>query len=178
MQAAPLPLATPVSAPVVAVAPSAAPAPAAAAPESGTGGGIGAGSGSGAGSGNGTAGGTGGTGLGAVNADVPCGYVEFIPVAPPRYVGGTAYERIRATIHFRDGHRESEVFPYPWVYPDGEQTDPWSQTNLRNNPQAPVPAQLPPPGSNTARFPPLIRYILDHTTPTGHTSLPDCAPPA
>ena len=40
-----------------------------------------------------------GNGNGAVNADTPCGVAEFLPTDPPRYVNGTAYERVRATRH-------------------------------------------------------------------------------
>jgi hypothetical protein len=142
------------------------------APASGAGSGTGAGSGNGAGAGTGAGNGTGGTGTGQVNADVPCGAVEFIPDDAARTVRGTIYERIRATVHFRDGHTESAVFPYEWVYPNGEQTDPWSNTNIGSHDA--IPAQLPPPGSDPRRFPPLIRYILTHTSSSGTTLLEEC----
>jgi hypothetical protein len=160
--------------PVAVAVPSAPAAAIGNAPVPGSGNGIGSGEGSGPGMGSGAGAGSGGNGNGAVNADVPCGFVEFIPIAPPRYVGTTAYERIRATVHFRDGHRESDVFPYPWVYPNGELSDPWSRTNLKANPDAPVSAQLPPMGTNTGSYPVLIRYILEHTTANGHTNLEEC----
>ncbi|MBV9408498.1 MAG: hypothetical protein JO164_06720, partial [Candidatus Eremiobacteraeota bacterium] len=102
--------------------------------------GVGTGTSTGQGSGNqpGTGGGAGGNGSGnggngngAVNANTPCGVVDFKPFGPPRYSNGTAYEPIQATVSFPDGHTESARFPYPWVYPNGEQNDPWSDTNLR-----------------------------------------------
>ena len=106
----------------------------------------------------------------------PCGYVEFLPVGPPRYSGTTVYERIRATVAFADGHRESEIVPYPWVYPDGERTDPWSVTNLKR-PSMTVVFQPPPPDFARAGLPPLIAYIVAHTTPDGHTDLRACPTP-
>jgi hypothetical protein len=119
---------------------------------------------------------TGGTGNAAVNADQPCGEVEFIPDDAPRYRGTTAAETIRATVRFADGHVESAEFPYPWIYPDAADTDPWSPHNV-GNPDFPAHAQLPPAGTGTGRFPELIRYILDHTRPNGTTVLQDCPNP-
>jgi hypothetical protein len=136
----------------------------------GTGSGVAPGVGGGAnGEGNGNA----GNGNGAVNADTPCGVPEFLPTDPPRYVNGTAYEKVRARVTFRDGHTESVVFPYPWIYPNGEQTDPWSQTNLRKG-DFDVMLQQPPPGADTSSYPMLLRYILAHTGPDGTTNLVDC----
>jgi hypothetical protein len=132
--------------------------------------------GPGAGAGNTTSGGTGGTGSGTVNADQPCGDVEFIPDDAPRYRGSTAVETIRATVRFPDGHTEAAEFPYPWIYPDAADTDPWSARNIAN-PDFPARAQLPPPGADSSRFPELIRYILNHTRPDGTTVLQDCPNP-
>lgn len=140
----------------------------------GAGSGNGAGDGSGDANGGGAGNGTGGTGNGAVNADTPCGFVEFIPINAPKYTNGVASETIRATVHFPDGHAQSELFPYPWTYTNAEQTDPWSTTNLRRKDSIPVYAQLPPPGSDPSRFPELIRYLLDHTQPNGATTLAEC----
>ena len=176
--ARPVPTVVPTAAPTAFVATSApdavAAGAAAGAPGVGTGSGTGAGSGSGAGIGTGAGNGTGGTGAGQVNAEVPCGAVEFVPDDVARTIRGTIYERIRATVQFRDGHRESAVFPYEWVYPNGEQTDPWSDTNTRLHGNDVVPAQLPPPGTDPRRFPPLIRYILNHTSVRGTTLLEEC----
>lgn len=124
-----------------------------------------------------SAGGSGAADEGAT-VDRPCGSVEFVPVAPARRVRDTAYEMIRAIVHYRDGREATGTFPYPWVYPDGERSDPWSQVNLLFARHAPVAAQLPPPGSDPAGFPPLIRFVLDHTTPQGRTVLESCAPQA
>lgn len=115
------------------------------------------------------------TSLGAAGA---CGYVEFRPVGKPRYSGTTAYERIRATVMFADGHSESEIVPYPWVYPDAERTDPWSATNLRRSSMT-VLFQPPPPDFARAGLPPLIVYIDKHTMLDGYSTLQECptAPP-
>jgi hypothetical protein len=144
--------------------------------------GAGTGTSSGHGSGNvaGVGGGLGGNGSGdsgngngAVNANSPCGFVDFRPHGAPRYSNGTATEVIRATVSFPDGHTETAEFPYPWVYPNGEQTDPWSDTNLKKG-DFEIALQLPPPGSNAGSFPPLIQYILKHTNGAGTTDLPPC----
>jgi hypothetical protein len=111
--------------------------------------------------------------LPTANPSAPCGYVEFVPAGPPRWSGGTSYERIKATVTFADGHRESAVFPYVWVYPNGEQTDPWSYTNLKR-PEFTVTLQRPPAGADVSTYSPLITYVLDHSTADGHTTLPSC----
>ncbi|BDE07547.1 hypothetical protein WPS_28230 [Vulcanimicrobium alpinum] len=143
---------------------------------SGTGSSHGTGSGNAPGVGGGLGGngaGTGGNGNGAVNANAPCGFVDFEPFAAPTYRDGTAYEPIRAMVTFPDGHTETERFPYKWVYPNGEQNDPWSDTNLRRPPKE-IPMQLPPPGTDTSSFPPVLQYILQHTTSDGYTNLQPC----
>lgn len=106
----------------------------------------------------------------------PCGAVTFLPYGAPRVVSGTMMERIRATVAFGDGHAETATFPYLWVYPNGEQTDPWSYTNLKNDPGGAVALQLPPPGTDEKTLPPLIAYIVAHTNAAGVTSLADCRP--
>jgi len=145
---------------------------------------AGSGNGSAAGSGEGDLPGVGGglagngagesgNGNGAVNANAPCGVVDFLPYAAPRYDKGTAYEPVQATVTFPDGHKETSRFPYLWVYPDGERTDPWSETNLKN-PNYETTLQPPPPGSDRSGYPGLIQYILAHTDARGYTDLPEC----
>ena len=107
-------------------------------------------------------------------ATTPCGFVDFLPVRPPRFVLDTVWETIRASVSFPDGHRETAVFPYSWVYPNGEMTDPWSATNLRH-PDFAVTLQLPPPGTDVTTYPPLIQYVLKHTDANGYTNLAECA---
>jgi hypothetical protein len=109
-------------------------------------------------------------------AVVPCGFVTFIPAGAPRFVNGTAYERIKTTVSFSDGHTETAEFPYYWVYPNGELTDPWSSTNLRRGDFA-VTMQLPPAGTDVTTFPVLIQYVLKHTTRDGNTDLRACTGP-
>ena len=134
-------------------------------PQPGTGGGPG---------GNGNA--NQGNGNGPVNADTPCGVVEFKPIAAPKYSNGAASEPVEATVTFPDGHRESARFPYPWVYLNGEQNDPWSDTNLKNANYGDVTLRFPPPGTDTSTYPPLIQYILKHTNAEGFTNLQPCPP--
>jgi hypothetical protein len=139
---------------------------------SGGGAGPGTGDGEGAGDAGGTGNGTGGTGSGTVNADVPCGSVDLIPIQSPDHNGALTFEHIRATVTFGDGHTQSEEFPYRWSYSDPN-IDPWSPRNMPN-PDFPAHVQLPPPGANTSRYPELIRYILDHTRSDGTTILQEC----
>jgi hypothetical protein len=134
-------------------------------PQPGTGGGQG-------GNGNGNQ----GNGNGAVNAETPCGVVDFVPVLAPRYSNGTASETVVAKVRFPDGHQEAATFPYPWIYPDGEQNDPWSNTNLKNPNYGDVTLRFPPPGSDPSTYPPLIQYILSHTDSQGFTNLHPCPP--
>ncbi|GAC1578814.1 MAG: hypothetical protein NVS3B7_12550 [Candidatus Elarobacter sp.] len=143
----------------------------------GTGASTGQGSGNAPGTGGGLAGnglGNAGNGNGAVNANTPCGFVDFKPTGAPRYSNGTAYEPIAATVTFPDGHSETANFPYKWVYPNGEQNDPWSDTNLRKDATAPAPMQAPPAGADVSSYPPLIQYIIKHTDASGFTLLPEC----
>jgi hypothetical protein len=125
----------------------------------------------GAGAGNGT--GDHGAGMGAT--DVPCGEVNFFitgtPTNPDR---NTQIEHVYAVVTFPDGHNERADFPYPWVYHDPEENDPWSSTQLRLHPTSPVLMQLPPPGVDTTAYPELIRYIIKHTGSDGSTVLHDC----
>jgi len=104
----------------------------------------------------------------------PCGYVDFIAAGAPRTVNGTTYERIKAIVSFADGHTETAEFPYYWVYPNGELTDPWSATNLRRADFA-ITMQMPPPGTDVTTFPVLIQYVLKHSDANGYTDLRPCS---
>lgn len=141
---------------------------------SGTGAGLGTGPADGGGA-NGTGAGNGknGTGTGDVNVNTPCGEVVFNVRGTPEYRDGAATEKITATVQFPDGHTETDTFPYGWTYENGERDDPWSSTNLAKQ-NFDIPLVFPPPGTDTSTFPPLIRYILDHTRPNGTTVLAPC----
>jgi hypothetical protein len=139
---------------------------------SGGGAGPGTGDGEGAGDAGGSGNGTGGTGSGSVNADAPCGKVEFQPFQSPDRAGATTFEHVSATVTFPDGHKESAEFPYRWAYADSG-SDPWSQRNMANADFI-TRVQPPPPGSNTSRFPDVIRYVLDHSREDGTTILQEC----
>jgi hypothetical protein len=142
---------------------------------SGTGTGTGAGAGTGGGQGGtGSGAGTAGNGAGAVNANTPCGEVVFNVRGVPEYHDGAASEKVTATVQFPDGHTETDTFPYRWNYADGERDDPWSSTNLAGHPNADIALIFPPAGADTAGFPPLIVYILEHTKPNGTTVLSPC----
>ena len=140
----------------------------------GSGGGSGPGDGAGLGPGNagGSGNGTGGTGSGSVNADAPCGSVDLIPFQAPDHAGSITYEHIVATVTFPDGHQERAEFPYRWPYTDPAD-DPWSPRNIASTSFF-TRVQQPPPGTNTSRFPEVIRYILNHTRGDGTTVLQEC----
>ncbi len=141
---------------------------------SGTGAGTGAGNATGGGAaGTGVGNGKAGTGTGAVNANTPCGEVVFNVRGAPEYRNGAATERITATVQFPDGHTETDTFPYSWTYENGERDDPWSATNLSKQ-NLDIALVFPPPGSDTSSYPPLIKYILEHTRPNGTTVLEPC----
>ena len=115
----------------------------------------------------------GGASAGLVNADEPCGEVDFIAYDAPKFRGKMTYEKIKATVHFPDGRVAGAEFPYPWVYAS-DADDPWSQRNIRNQ-HFITRAQLPPPGTNEDLYPDVIRYVLDHTRPDGTTVLRECS---
>jgi hypothetical protein len=140
----------------------------------GSGGGAGPGTGDGAGAGDagGSGNGTGGTGSGSVNADAPCGFVDFQPFQSPDRSGSTTFEHIAGTVTFPDGHKETEEFPYRWSYNDPA-ADPWSPQNA-SNPNFNTRLRPPPPAANVSRYSELIRYILDHTREDGTTILQEC----
>ena len=139
---------------------------------SGGGAGSGAGSGEGAGSAGGSGNGTGGTGSASVNADAPCGSVDLVPYQAAEHAGTITYEHINATVTFPDGHTENADFPYRWAYADPG-NDPWSPANM-SNPNFTTRVQPPLPGTDTSRYPEVIRYILDHTRSDGTTVLQEC----
>jgi hypothetical protein len=161
----------------VATAPARKPAAASGA-GSGSGGGKGAESGGAAGSAPGQGSGSSGEGTGGDAA--PCGEVDLIGFGQTKYVKGKFYEPVRATIHYRDGHSETEAFPYPFVYAS-EAEDPWSRENLKKSEAelGIVRVQLPPPGFDRATLGPVIAEILAHTDPSGIKTWDDCpnAPP-
>ncbi len=127
--------------------------------------------GSGTGTGPGTeTGAAGGTGTGG-GGEQPCGHVSFVPTSAPKYVSGKWYETIRTIVEFPDGHTETAIFPYPWVYPN-QNDDPWAPQNL--NKQMAARAQLPPAGTDVADADRLVKLVLQYTRPNGTTVLPLC----
>ena len=140
----------------------------------GTSHGVGTGAG---GQGTGTGAGGRGTGSGGyAAANEPCGYVEFIPHAEPDYdkSSGAFRETIRMTVHYPDGHVDSTNLDWKWYYPS-EAADPWSAQNLKN-PNFPTTFQRPPP-DKTASEPPVVQYVMQHSTADGYTLLKECPPP-
>ncbi len=109
-------------------------------------------------------------------ASRPCGYVTFVPVEPTRRVGTTFVERVRASVHYPDGHVESALFPYDWNYPNGEANDPWSTHNVRNG-NLETPVQFPPRGTPLVALPSVLQYILSHARLDGTTDLTECTTP-
>ncbi len=142
------------------------------------GGGFGAGNaqGNGGGNSNGTAGtGEGGTGNGNGGepaANEPCGFVEFININTPKYDkrSGGFYQDIRMVVRFPDGSDQSVDLDYQFYWPS-EAAFPFSDQNIGKGDS--IPMQLPPQ-DKVAGEPPLVQYVLKHTTPDGFTTLKTC----
>ena len=123
-------------------------------------------------SGNGT--GTGGAGNGSggtAAANEPCGFVDFINIHTPKYSNGAFYQDIRLMVHLGDGTMYGVELDYPFYYPS-EAVFPWSDQNLKN-PDYPVNFQFPP-ADKRAGEPPVVQYVMKHSTPDGVTTLKDC----
>ncbi len=142
-----------------------------------TGSGVGGGStgtrGSGAGgAGNGTGSGGRGNGNGGyATADEPCGFVEFVNIQTPRSVNGGFYQNIRMMVHYGNGQTQGYELDYPFYYPN-EAAFPWSDQNIHNV-DFPVPFQFPP-ADKAASEPPVLQYVMRHSTRSGITTLKDC----
>ncbi len=67
------------------------------------------------------------------------------------------------------------ILDYPWYYPN-EAANPWSDQNLKD-PNFPTRFQ-PPPAGKIAGEPPLVKYVMERSTPEGMTLLRDCPTPA
>jgi len=127
--------------------------------------------------GQGTGTGSGGRGTGNyASANEPCGYVEFVPNAEPIYDknSGAFRETIKMTVHYADGHVDSQRLDWLWYYPS-ESADPWSAQNEKLHPDAPIPFQ-PPPSDKAAGEPPIVQYVVQHSTADGYTLLKQCPP--
>jgi hypothetical protein len=130
--------------------------------------GAGAQNGAGAGSlsnaqGNGSGTGDAGNGSGAGL----CGAVDFQASGSAVLDASTGmYERtnIVATVYYTDGSSERVPLDWTWRWPN-EAQDPFDTDS-----DAPMLFQFPPLAQR-ANEPPVIQYIMAHTTPSGHTRL-------
>lgn len=123
--------------------------------------------------------GTGGTGTGesgtgsgtggAPAGEEPCGYVNFEPYDEREdRATGRVWEYIAIEVHFPDGTSESQNLDYPFYYPTPDQ-DPF----LPGHQNLPATFQFPPPDKR-ADEPPLVQYVIRHTSSDGFTVLRDC----
>lgn len=137
--------------------------------------GAGAGKGVGAGSlgsgGHGAGAGNSGTGSGA--GEAPCGSVYFqsVNMQPPKFdrtTGFYVYDQIRMSVHMADGSVQDIVLDYPWRYKD-EAGDPF----IEGHSDVPMIFQFPPKAMRPNE-PPLVQYVMSHTTREGFTELSDC----
>jgi hypothetical protein len=103
----------------------------------------------------------------------PCGFVTFSDPDGSRYDKSTGgfYVDIAMTVHFSNGSTSSLVLDYPWFYAS-ESANPWSGRN-RDDPNFPTTFQQPPIEKRYAE-PPLVAYVMAHTTRDGYTLLKDC----
>ncbi|MEO6991766.1 MAG: hypothetical protein ABI346_01490 [Candidatus Baltobacteraceae bacterium] len=143
------------------------------------GGGIGAGAGPGAGNGgeagngatDGRGGNAAGTGLGSPSS--PCGHPLFFGLRN-HYRDGKFYEDVRIIIPLRDGRIVQDDLHWPWIYAS-EAANPWSDQNIRDEPDAPAAMQTPPPGYDlAAQQKPETAIAIKYTGHDGWTTLPDC----
>jgi len=152
------------------IAPPVAPAPV----PSSAGRSAGAGTRSGAGSlgsgGTGSGAATTGSGSGASAGVTPCGYVNIIALQRER-VGGYTRVRVEISVRLSDGSAQIARLDYPFLYPN-DVGDPFSPAHL-NDPHYPVTFQTPPPELR-ATEPPLVQYVIAHSTPEGFTVLKPC----
>lgn len=114
----------------------------------------------------------------AASGDEPCGFVEFSDPHGSQYDPRTQgfHVDIRMSVHFADGAAQSMILDYAWYYAN-ESANPWSDRNLKD-PNFPMRFQPPPP-DKAADEPPLVRYVMAHSTADGMTLLKDCpSPPA
>lgn len=123
--------------------------------------------------------GTGGTGTGesgngpgtggAPAAHEPCGEVDFSPNGNPTTdKSGRIWEYVALIVHFPDGTEQSVDLDYPFFY-SSEAQDPF----IKGHEDIPATFQFPP--SNQApNEPPLVQYVIQHTSQDGYTLLHDC----
>jgi hypothetical protein len=124
--------------------------------------------------------GTGGTGTGesgtgtgtggAPAAHEPCGYVDFQPTDNPIVDKSTGriWEKIEMKVHFPDGSEQSVDLDYLWYYPS-RTADPF----MPENSNIPTTFQSPPPDKRDNE-PPLVQYVIDHSSAEGYTKLREC----
>ncbi len=110
---------------------------------------------------------------GAASGEQPCGFVTFSDPHGSHFDAQTRgfWVDIRMSVHFADGSSQSVILDYPWYYAS-EAANPWSDANLRD-PSFPTRFQTPPP-SKVGGEPPLVQYVVAHSTPDGMTLLRDC----
>jgi hypothetical protein len=120
---------------------------------------------------------SGGNGNAAQSGEQPCGFVTFSDPHGSHFDAQTRgfWVDIRMSVHLADGSSQSVMLDYSWYYPS-EAANPWSDANLRD-PNFPTRFQTPPP-SKIGGEPPLVQYVVAHSTPNGMTLLRDCPAPA
>jgi hypothetical protein len=121
--------------------------------------------------------GSAGNGAGGTGGDQPCGFVTFSDPHGSAYDARTRgfWVDIRMSVRFADGTAQSMILDYPWYYPS-EAANPWSDQNLRD-PNFPTRFQQPPQ-RKASDEPPLVQYVMAHSTADGLTLLRDCPLPA
>lgn len=110
-----------------------------------------------------------GTG-GAPAANEPCGFVDFAPNDKPTIdqKTGRIWEYVAIIVHFPDGSQQSVDLDYPFFY-NSAADDPF----MPGNGNIPATFQFPPPNQAAAE-PPLVQYVMAHTSSDGYTTLRDC----
>jgi hypothetical protein len=114
-----------------------------------------------------------GNGAGSASGEPPCGFVTFSDPHGSHFDTQTRgfWVDIRMSVHFADGSSQSVLLDYPWYY-SSEALNPWSDQNLKD-PNFPTRFQPPPPAKASGE-PPVVQYVVTHSTPDGMTLLKDC----
>jgi hypothetical protein len=101
-------------------------------------------------------------------AEQPCGAVDFVSARVSQDPATGLYLRndIVIVVHFPDGHSESAKLDYPWHYRDPN-FDPFKHAD------APMWFQFPPQALRLSE-PPLVQYVMAHSSIEGSTNLNEC----
>jgi hypothetical protein len=107
----------------------------------------------------------------AIDVQAAC-EVDFLPKTHMLDVDGRVGEYVTLEVHFLDGSTQRVDLDYPFIY-NSSSDDPF----LKGNEDIPALLQFPPP-DKAASEPPIVQYVIAHTTRHGYTRLHACPSPS